>query len=73
MLNKYGHYPIGTYPSQSKCNGVVFTYCQGQGSDSARDGLIRSIIFSIPPNNHSSINNVGISGIGGDHNKLSNM
>ena len=73
VLNKIGRYPIGTYPSQSTCNGVVFTFSQGQSGDSVRDGLVRSIIFSIPPPNHNSINNPGISGIPGDHNKMTNI
>ncbi|EFA04408.1 BTB/POZ domain-containing protein 6 isoform X1 [Tribolium castaneum] len=73
VLNKIGRYPIGTYPSQSTCNGVVFTFSQGQSGDSVRDGLVRSIIFSIPSSNHNSINNPGISGIPGDHNKMSNI
>jgi hypothetical protein len=73
VLNKIGRYPIGTYPSQSTCNGVVFTFSQGQSGDSVRDGLVRGIIFSIPSSNHNSINNPGISGIPGDHNKMSNI
>lgn len=68
VLNKIGCYPIGTYPSQSTCNGVTFTFSQGQGGDSVRDGLIRSIIFSMPPVNNNINNNPGISGIPGDHN-----
>ncbi|KAJ8917550.1 hypothetical protein NQ315_005599 [Exocentrus adspersus] len=69
VLNKIGCYPIGSYPSQSTCNGVVFTFSQGQCGDSVRDGLIRSIIFSIPSSNNSS--NSG--GVPGDHNKMPNI
>ncbi|KAG5878610.1 hypothetical protein JTB14_013036 [Gonioctena quinquepunctata] len=47
VLNKIGCYPIGTYPNHSTCNGVVFTFSQGQCGDSVRDGLIRSIVFSL--------------------------
>ncbi|CAH1117595.1 unnamed protein product [Phaedon cochleariae] len=67
VLNKKGCYPIGTYPNQSTCNGVVFTFSQGQCGDSVRDGLIRSIVFSL-----SSSNNM-IPGVPGDHNKLQSI
>ncbi|XP_060517199.1 BTB/POZ domain-containing protein 1-like [Cylas formicarius] len=62
VLNKIGFYPIGTYSSQTMCNGVTFTFSPGQGFDSIRDGLIRSIIFSMPSNN-GNMNNPGMSGI----------
>ncbi|XP_018574176.1 BTB/POZ domain-containing protein 3 isoform X3 [Anoplophora glabripennis] len=68
VLNKIGCYPIGTYPNQSTCNGVVFTFSQGQCGDSVRDGLIRSIIFSIPSSNNNSSN----PGVPGDH-KMPNI
>lgn len=70
VLNKMGWYPIGSYPFQSTCNGVIFTFGQGQCGDSVRDGLIRSIIFSVSPANQNSGNNPGISGIPGEHNKF---
>ncbi|CAH1102996.1 unnamed protein product [Psylliodes chrysocephalus] len=66
VLNKVGCYPVGTYPSQSTCSGVVFTFSQNQCGDSVRDGLIRSIVFSI------SSGNSMISALPGDHSKLQN-
>ncbi|XP_044752164.1 BTB/POZ domain-containing protein 6-like [Coccinella septempunctata] len=53
VLNKIGCYPIGTHPITSMSNGVVFTFSEGLSvGDNARDGLIRSIIFSMSnPNN----------------------
>ncbi|KAK9879530.1 hypothetical protein WA026_006601 [Henosepilachna vigintioctopunctata] len=56
VLNKIGCYPIGTYPGKTISNGVQFTFSQGLAAgDSARDGLIRSIIFSMSnPNNNVS-------------------
>ncbi|XP_076271238.1 BTB/POZ domain-containing protein 1 isoform X3 [Rhynchophorus ferrugineus] len=70
VLNKIGWYPIGTYPNVSSCNGVTFSFSQGQGGEGGgvRDGLIRSIIFSMPPIVSPINNNPGISGISGDHN-----
>jgi len=65
VLNKIGRYPIGTYPNQSTCYGVTFTFSQGQGNDSVRDGLIRSIIFAFPPQNTNG--NLGIAGMPGNH------
>ncbi|XP_066138611.1 BTB/POZ domain-containing protein 1 isoform X2 [Euwallacea fornicatus] len=67
VLNKVGCYPIGTYPSLSLCDGVKFTFTQGQGGDSVRDGLIRSVIFAFPPSNYNQTCNPGISGIPGNH------
>nr|AEE61716.1 unknown [Dendroctonus ponderosae] len=64
VLNKTGCYPIGSYPYQSTCNGVTFTFTQGQGGDSVRDGLIRSIIFAFPPSSNPNANPE----IPGDHN-----
>ncbi|XP_045470883.1 BTB/POZ domain-containing protein 6-B-like [Harmonia axyridis] len=55
VLNKTGVYPIGTYPSTSVSNGVLFSFSQGFSGENARDGLIRSIIFSMSnPNNASN-------------------
>ncbi|KAF2883941.1 hypothetical protein ILUMI_22233 [Ignelater luminosus] len=58
VLHKTGLYHVGQYPSQSMCNGVVFTFGQGRSGtgDSVRDGLIRSIIFSISPSNQNAGN-----------------
>lgn len=67
VLNKVGCYPVGTYPEQSTCSGVVFTFSQNQCGDSVRDGLIRSIIFSIPTANNSGVINHGMPG---DSNKM---
>lgn len=64
VLNKTGCYQIGSYPYQSNCNGVTFTFAQGQGGDSVRDGLIRSIIFAFPPSTNPNANPE----ISGDHN-----
>ncbi|XP_049822985.1 BTB/POZ domain-containing protein 6 isoform X3 [Aethina tumida] len=72
VLNKIGCYPIGTYPQQSTSNGVCFMFSHRQCADCVRDGLIRSIIFSMPCQNHSN-NNPSISGIPGDHNKMTNL
>lgn len=42
VFNKqYGWYPFGTSPSSTMVRGVTFNF-----NDEARDGLIRSIIFS---------------------------
>ncbi|CAH0557253.1 unnamed protein product [Brassicogethes aeneus] len=71
VLNKIGCYPIGSYPNQSTSNGVVFTFSHGQCGDSVRDGLIRSIMFSMPCQNHTN-NNQGMN-IPGDHNKMANL
>jgi len=70
VLHKTGLYRVGSYPSQSMCNGVVFTFGQGQTGDSVRDGLIRSIIFCMPPANQNSANTHGayaIPGASADH------
>lgn len=61
VLNKMGWYPIGSYQPYSTCNGVVFTFGQGICGDTSRDGLIRSIIFSLSPAVPSSGSNPGIS------------
>lgn len=72
VLHKTGLYPVGSYPSQSMCNGVVFTFGQGQTGDSVRDGLIRSIIFSMPAtqSTSSSHGSYGIPGGPSEHNKF---
>lgn len=58
-----GCYPMATFPSYSRCNGVSFVFGQGQSGDSVRDGLIKSIIFSISSTNQSSGTNVSNSNI----------
>lgn len=51
VMNKMGHYPIASYTTYSVSNGVVFTFPgQSQGVETARDGLIRSIIYSMQTN-----------------------
>ncbi|XP_050309730.1 BTB/POZ domain-containing protein 6-B-like [Anthonomus grandis grandis] len=70
VLNKVGCYPNGIYESQQTCGGVTFTFSQGQGGDPIRDGLIRSIIFSIPPASNSLSGNSSMSG---DHNMPPNL
>lgn len=54
VLNKVGCYLIGSYPNQTHCHGVVFNFSEGQNGE-MRDGLIRSIIFSLQPVFTSSI------------------
>ncbi|XP_072390080.1 BTB/POZ domain-containing protein 6-B isoform X1 [Diabrotica undecimpunctata] len=49
VLNKPGCYPVASYPDQSAAHGVVFTFAQNQSGESLRDGLVRSIVFSISP------------------------
>lgn len=46
VLNKVGWYPMGVCTRRVNHDGVYFTFCVGQPTDSLRDGLIRSIIFS---------------------------
>ncbi|KAG7311840.1 hypothetical protein JYU34_002922 [Plutella xylostella] len=46
VFNKVGWYPMGTCAQQVSAESVFFTFCIGQSSDSVRDGLIRSIIFT---------------------------
>lgn len=44
VLNKTGHYPVGTYTLRSSCNSVIFTF--GPIVEPIRD-LVRSIIFTV--------------------------
>merc|ERR1719412_2634755 len=46
VLNKVGWYPMGVCTRRVNCEGSFFTFCVGQPTDTLRDGLIRSIIFS---------------------------
>ncbi|XP_026325114.1 uncharacterized protein LOC113234075 isoform X2 [Hyposmocoma kahamanoa] len=46
VFNKMGWYPLGTCAQQVAAESVFFNFGIGQSSDSVRDGLIRSIIFS---------------------------
>ena len=46
VLNKVGWYPMGVCTRRVNCEGCFFTFCVGQPTDTQRDGLIRSIIFS---------------------------
>lgn len=46
VLNKGGWYPMGTCTQRMPCDSVFFTFCVGQPSDSIREGLIRSIVFT---------------------------
>ena len=46
VLNKVGWYPMGVCTRRVNCEGCFFTFCVGQPTDTLRDGLIRSIIFS---------------------------
>lgn len=70
VLNKMGWYPIGSYTTHTTCNGVIFTFGSGQCGDSVRDGLIRSIIFSVAASNQASGSSSGITGIPGEHSKF---
>ncbi|XP_072936766.1 uncharacterized protein [Epargyreus clarus] len=46
VFNKPGWYPMGTCAQQVAAESVFFNFGVGQSSDSVRDGLIRSIIFT---------------------------
>ncbi|XP_075991879.1 uncharacterized protein LOC142987180 isoform X2 [Anticarsia gemmatalis] len=46
VFNKMGWYPMGTCAQQVAAESVFFNFGIGQSSDSVRDGLIRSIIFT---------------------------
>ncbi|XP_060801970.1 uncharacterized protein LOC106136881 [Amyelois transitella] len=46
VFNKVGWYPMGTCAHQVEIESVFFNFGIGQSSDSVRDGLIRSIIFT---------------------------
>lgn len=44
VLNKTGHYPVGTYTFRTMCHSVCFTF--GPSREPERD-LVRSIIFTV--------------------------
>ncbi|XP_046961597.1 uncharacterized protein LOC124531166 [Vanessa cardui] len=46
VFNKVGWYPMGTCAQQVAAESVFFNFGIGHSSDSVRDGLIRSIIFT---------------------------
>ncbi|KAM3962697.1 uncharacterized protein ACR2FA_003081 [Aphomia sociella] len=46
VFNKAGWYPMGTCAQQVESDSVFFNFGIGQSSDSVRDALIRSIIFT---------------------------
>ncbi|CAH2040185.1 unnamed protein product, partial [Iphiclides podalirius] len=46
VFNKVGWYPMGRCAQQVAAESVFFNFGIGQSSDSVRDGLIRSIIFT---------------------------
>ncbi|XP_063528959.1 uncharacterized protein LOC134740449 [Cydia strobilella] len=46
VFNKVGWYPMGSCAQQVAAESVFFNFGIGQSSDSVRDGLIRSIIFT---------------------------
>ncbi|CAG9784695.1 unnamed protein product [Diatraea saccharalis] len=46
VFNKAGWYPMGVCAQQVAADSVFFHFGIGQTSDSVRDGLIRSIIFT---------------------------
>lgn len=46
-LHKQGWYPMGTYSKHTNVSaGVLFTFCVGEPTESFRDCIIRSILFS---------------------------
>lgn len=73
VLNKIGCYPMRAYHNQATSHGVVFSFGMGSMSSAepTRDGLIRSIIFSITQLNHN-ITNFNMAG-SSNHNKLPNI
>ncbi|XP_046412978.1 uncharacterized protein LOC124176140 isoform X1 [Neodiprion fabricii] len=46
VFNKVGWYPMGACTQRMACDSVFFSFGVGNSSDSVRDGLIRSIIFT---------------------------
>ncbi|XP_028156584.1 uncharacterized protein LOC114350129 [Ostrinia furnacalis] len=46
VFNKAGWYPMGVCAQQVAAESVFFNFGIGQSSDSVRDGLIRSVIFT---------------------------
>lgn len=54
-LQKHGWYPMGTYSKHTNVSaGVRFTFCVGEPTESFRDCIIRSILFT-PPKRRSSL------------------
>lgn len=48
VFNNPGWYPIGNCSNQVTCENVTFTFNMGvNGVDYLRDGLIRSIVFTL--------------------------
>ncbi|XP_057329069.1 BTB/POZ domain-containing protein 6-B-like isoform X2 [Microplitis mediator] len=46
VFNKPGWYPIGDCVQRMTCDTVFFSFGVGNSTDSVRDGLIRSIVFT---------------------------
>ncbi|XP_034951671.1 uncharacterized protein [Chelonus insularis] len=46
VFNKAGWYPIGDCVQRMTCDTVFFSFGVGNATDSIRDGLIRSIVFT---------------------------
>lgn len=46
VFNKVGWYPVGVCTQRMACDSVFFSFGVGDCTDSIRDGLIRSIVFS---------------------------
>ncbi|XP_055615744.1 uncharacterized protein LOC129761917 isoform X2 [Toxorhynchites rutilus septentrionalis] len=48
VFNKVGWYPVSQSVAKVNCDNVCFTFCVGSQSESVRDGLIRTIVFTYP-------------------------
>ncbi|XP_058442808.1 uncharacterized protein LOC131425173 [Malaya genurostris] len=46
VFNKVGWYPVSQSVTKVNCDNVGFTFCVGSQSESVRDGLIRTIVFT---------------------------
>lgn len=46
VFNKVGWYPVSQSVAKVNCDNVCFTFCVGSQSESVRDGLIRTIVFT---------------------------
>ncbi|XP_058810976.1 uncharacterized protein LOC131675853 [Topomyia yanbarensis] len=46
VFNKVGWYPVSQSVAKVNCDNVGFTFCVGSQSESVRDGLIRTIVFT---------------------------
>lgn len=52
QLNNHGYYPLGVYSkSTTTCGNVIFSFCVGNASETFRDYVVRTIIFTNYRNN----------------------